>query len=65
MPERCSGETRFKPLKYECNHTVRCQHDEGHDGMHQWRQDARTVYWGGEAKKMEDNTRYRFGVGLS
>lgn len=66
MSERCPGETRFKPLKYESNHTVRCQKDDGHDGMHEWHSEGvRTVYWAGDAKKVEDNTRYRFGLGLS
>lgn len=65
MSERCPGETRFKPTHYSSNHTVRCQKDAGHDGLHSWKQETREVMWGGEAKKMEDNTRYRFGLGLS
>jgi hypothetical protein len=62
MGDRCPGETRFKPLKYESNHTVRCQLDAGHEGMHLWKQDVRTVYWGGDAKLMESDTRYRYGL---
>lgn len=63
--ERCPGETRFKPTRYDSNHTVRCQKDAGHDGMHAWRKDSREVSWCGEARKVEDNTRFRFGLGLS
>ena len=60
--KRCGGETRFKPLKYESNHTVRCQMDDGHAGLHSWKQDTREVMWGGDAKKVEGNTRYMFGL---
>ena len=62
---RCIAETRFKPTRYSDNHTVRCQKDDGHDGMHAWKRDAREVSWCGEARKVEDNTRFRFGLGLS
>lgn len=61
MGDTCPAQTRFRPAKYDSNHTVTCQKPAGHDGGHEWKRDARTVIWHGEAKKVEDNTRLRFG----
>lgn len=64
MGERCPAQTRFRPSRYAENHTVSCQLDVGHEGLHQWERDSRTVMWGGEARPVEDNTRLRFGAWL-
>jgi hypothetical protein len=61
MGDTCAAQTKFRPSKHDCNHTVRCQLEAGHEGMHQWNRDARTVYWAGPAVPAEDNTRFRFG----
>lgn len=61
---RCIAESRSKPSKYDSPHTYRCQKPEGHDGAHEYKHDNRTVTWYGEARKQEDNTKYRYGFGL-
>ena len=61
---RCTAQTRFRPARYASNHTVRCELEAGHDDMHLWRKDGRSVFWDGPAKPVEDNTRLRFGTWL-
>lgn len=58
---RCEAHTRFKPTQYESHHTVRCQLDKGHEGLHTWTRDARSVYWAGPETKPDETTRLRFG----
>lgn len=60
MGDTCAARTRFRPIKHAETHTVRCQKDAGHDGMHEFKKDARTVYWSGDGEPL-DNTRFRFG----
>lgn len=57
----CIGQTKFKPSPHGSRHTVTCQLPAGHDGLHSWSKDSRTVMWGGDAKRAEDDTRLRFG----
>lgn len=60
--ERCIAETRVK-RGYTGNHTHRCQLEAGHEGGHVWTDDTgRSVLWFGEAKKMEWDTRHRWGI---
>jgi hypothetical protein len=61
MHDRCGAYTRFRPTRYDSHHTVQCQKDAGHDGMHEWQKDARTVYWAGPAVRTDETTRLRFG----
>lgn len=58
---RCAAHTRFKPTRYDSHHTVQCQLDSGHEGMHLWQREARSVYWCGPEVKPDETTRYRFG----
>jgi len=58
---QCPAEARYRPSKYDSNHTVKCQKREGHDGAHEYVKDNRTVTWYGPPRKQEDNTRFRYG----
>lgn len=61
---QCEAHTRFKPTRYESHHTVRCRLEAGHEGLHEWAKDARTVMWGGPATRPDESTRLRFGEWL-
>lgn len=64
MAETCHAQTRLRFTHYGSPHTVTCKREMGHDGMHEWSDDAaRTVYWQGDSKP-PDNTRFRFGKWL-
>ena len=58
---RCIAETKVKRGTMRIQHTLRCQKDAGHEGAHEVKDEARTVLWFGEARKLEDDTRFRFG----
>ena len=59
---RCEAESTARHVHYGSTHTVRCQLDEGHEGLHTWKDDAgRTKLWGGEPRKAQQSTRFRFG----
>lgn len=57
---RCLAVTRVK--RNFVNHTIRCQHPEGHDGGHEAKDGARTTIWYGEVAPLPTNMRYRFGL---
>lgn len=59
---RCIAEARAKQSRSGSAHTYRCQRMEGHEGAHEYKNEGRTVTWYGEARKQEDNTRFRFGL---
>lgn len=64
----CPAEARTgSGMKPSGPHTHRCQKIAGHaargDPAHEWSNGAgRTVIWYGEARKQEDDTRYRYGL---
>jgi hypothetical protein len=62
--DKCPAEARTgNSMKPSGPHTHRCQKPAGHDGAHEWSNGAgRTVIWYGEARKQEDDTRYRYGL---
>lgn len=60
---RCIAETKVK--RGVERHTLRCELDEGHEGMHKHESVGRTAYWAGDARKVEDDTRWRYGFGPS
>ena len=48
-------------------HTLRCQKRPGHennpgDEAHVYKDGARETLWFGEPKKVQDDTRWRFGI---
>ncbi len=59
-PLVCPAATRVKRNGF--NHTIRCQHAEGHEGGHEARDGARLTIWYGEAQKLPGDERYRFGI---
>ena len=64
MPDRCIAEASHKLSHYGSSHTWRCQKDAGHEGAHEHRDESwkRHIIWFGEAKKKEDNTKWRYGI---
>ena len=65
---RCEAETRVKRGAAWIQHTLRCQKDAGHetkpgDEAHTFKDGARTTVWFGVPQKVQDNTRFRFGLG--
>jgi hypothetical protein len=59
---RCIAETQIN-TPYNGTHTLRCQLERGHDGMHERKTDTgRATYWAGPARKVEFNTNYRYGL---
>ena len=63
MSERCIAEARHKPTRFASKHTYRCQKETGHEGAHEFKEEGHTVTWYGEARKQEDDTRFRYGFG--
>ena len=61
MTDRCIAEAGVKRGIHP--HTLRCQKDSGHDGAHIWKDESarRECIWFGEAKRLEDDTRWRYG----
>lgn len=62
MTDRCEAEATGRWVRHQSTHTVQCQLDTGHDGLHEWRDDTgRSRFWGGPPKKAQPSTRFRFG----
>lgn len=60
---RCKAESTARHTHYGTTHTVRCQLEAGHDGLHTWADEGvRTKYWGGEPRQSQHSTRFRFGA---
>lgn len=56
---RCIAETKVK--RGVQTHTVRCEKLEHSDSAHEHHSVGHHVIWFGEARKVEDDTRWRFG----
>lgn len=52
-------------MHYGSSHTVRCELESGHDGLHRWHEEGTDgkhwKAWDGPARIQEDNTRWRWG----
>ena len=62
--ERCIAATTIGKSVNKRNRepkTFRCEKEAGHEGAHEYKSDSHTVIWYGEARKTEDDTRYRYG----
>lgn len=62
MSNRCIAETRTGHQMRGQTETHRCQKDFGHEGAHEAKYEIRCVTWYGEPRKMEGDTRYRWGL---
>lgn len=46
-------------------HTIRCQLDSGHDGMHRWADESRRIesmWFGPAVDSTKSDTRWRYGL---